>query len=223
MKEFRKRNTYYLLLFCGISIVIFLLFSSVIVGIINALLFFLISSARLYSFDKRKQKTELRKAQLEFFLSFRNGLYDQKGSRQSYEAALHFLKGYQEAISFEDSVEDPTNRKRPNEYQEYFILRMELEKKGEAHLPDYRPLLEKVEEETTFIERSYQQIKRDYTFSLLLLMAMISGISILRIIIPSFSNRLNSIPIIILLSLFPILSISLTMAILFWKVKNENL
>lgn len=67
MKEFRKRNTYYHLLFCGISIVIFLLFSSVIVGIINALLFFLISSARLYSFDKRKQKTELRKAQLEFF------------------------------------------------------------------------------------------------------------------------------------------------------------
>ena len=100
---------------------------------------------------------------------------------------------------------------------------MELEKKGEAHLPDYRPLLEKVEEETTFIERSYQQIKRDYLFSLLLLMAMISGISILRIIIPSFSNRLNSIPIIIILSLFPILSISLTMAILFWKVKNENL
>lgn len=223
MKEFRKRNTYYLLLFCGISIVIFLLFSSVIVGIINALLFFLISSARLYSFDKRKQKTELRKAQLEFFLSFRNGLYDQKGSRQSYEAALHFLKGYQEAISFEDLVEDPTNRKRPNGYQEYFVLRMELEKKDEAHIPDYRPLLEKVEEETTFIERSYQQIKRDYLFSLLLLMAMISGISILRIIIPSFSNRLNSIPIIILLSLFPILSISLTMAILFWKIKNENL
>ncbi len=223
MKEFRKRNTYFLLLFCGISISISLLFSSIIIGIIDAFIFLLISATWLYYYDKKKQKMEKRKAQLEFLLSFRNGVYDQKGSKQSYEEAGHFLKGYQETIPFEDLIQDPSARKMPDDYQEYFEERMKFERKGEIHLPDYRPLLEKIEEHTTLIEKRNHSDKRDFLFSLLLLRSMEFGMSILRIVSQSVSNRLSTIPMTIVLSIFPILSISLTMVLLFMGAKDEHI
>lgn len=221
MKEFRKRNRYYLFLLVRIAINIFFRFSPFIFGIRASVIFLLCGALLLFYYDKLVNAKSTRKAQLEFLCCFRNGAYEQKGAKEIYDSACHFIRGYQEIIPYSELLEDPSRRKSPEDYQEYFLAIRELDKKGELHLPDYRPLLEKIEEETTEREKGRRKRNQDFLLSLLLIRGSVFVLSRLRILVPSFSSRLNgTIPSRLLLA-FPFLSISLTLLYLIREEKKH--
>ncbi len=154
LNEFIKRRGVYLFSLLLLSVLYALIIPNTILAVFCFLLSFSLSFYSLYTYEKKSMSLEKEISSYSFFSSFLNSLMAQIPTKQSYEFALQYLLSYQEQVPYESIKENPSLLTLYS-FQPYFERIFQKDKKEEAHLSDYVPLINSIEEKKS----SYQKLR----------------------------------------------------------------
>lgn len=154
LNEFIKRRGVYLFSLLLLSVLYALIIPNTILAVFCFLLSFSLSFYSLYTYEKTSMSLEKEISSYSFFSSFLNSLMAQIPTKQSYEFALQYLLSYQEQVPYESIKENPSLLTLYS-FQPYFERIFQKDKKEEAHLSDYVPLINSIEEKKS----SYQKLR----------------------------------------------------------------
>ncbi len=154
LNEFIKRRGVYLFSLLLLSVLYALIIPNTILAVFCFLLSFSLSFYSLYTYEKKSMSLEKEISSYSFFSSFLNSLMAQIPTKQSYEFALQYLLSYQEQVPYESIKENPSLLTLYS-FQPYFERIFQKDKKEEAHLSDYVPLINSIEEKKS----SYQNLR----------------------------------------------------------------
>lgn len=154
LNEFIKRRGVYLFSFLLLSVLYALIIPNTILAVFCFLLSFSLSFYSLYTYEKKSMSMDKEISSYSFFSSFLNSLMAQIPTKQSYEFALQYLLSYQEQVPYESIKENPSLLTLYS-FQPYFERIFQKDKKEEAHLSDYVPLINSIEEKKS----SYQKLR----------------------------------------------------------------
>ncbi len=154
LNEFIKRRGVYLFSLLLLSVLYALIIPNTILAVFCFLLSFSLSFCSLYTYEKKSMSMDKEISSYSFFSSFLNSLMAQIPTKQSYEFALQYLLSYQEQVPYESIKENPSLLTLYS-FQPYFERIFQKDKKEEAHLSDYVPLINSIEEKKS----SYQKLR----------------------------------------------------------------
>ncbi len=154
LNEFIKRRGVYLFSLLLLSVLYALIIPNTILAVFCFLLSFSLSFYSLYTYEKKSMSMDKEISSYSFFSSFLNSLMAQIPTKQSYEFALQYLLSYQEQVPYESIKENPSLLTLYS-FQTYFERIFQKDKKEEAHLSDYVPLINSIEEKKS----SYQKLR----------------------------------------------------------------
>ncbi len=154
LNEFIKRRGVYLFSLLLLSVLYALIIPNTILAVFCFLLSFSLSFYSLYTYEKKSMSMDKEISSYSFFSSFLNSLMAQIPTKQSYEFALQYLLSYQEQVPYESIKENPSLLTLYS-FQPYFERIFQKDKKEEAHLSDYVPLINSIEEKKS----SYQKLR----------------------------------------------------------------
>ncbi len=154
LNEFIKRRGVYLFSFLLLSVLYALIIPNTILAVFCFLLSFSLSFYSLYTYEKKSMSMDKEISSYSFFSSFLNSLMAQIPTKQSYEFALQYLLSYQEQVPYESIKENPSLLTLYS-FQPYFERIFQKDKNEEAHLSDYVPLINSIEEKKS----SYQKLR----------------------------------------------------------------
>lgn len=168
LNEFIKRRGVYLFSLFLLSVLYALIIPNTFFAVFCFLLSFSLSFYSFYAYEKKAFPFEKEISSYSFFSSFLNSLMAQIPTKQSYEFALQYLLSYQEEVPYESIKENPSLLTLYS-FQPYFERIIEKDKKEEAHLSDYVPLINRLEEKKS----SYQKMRRQNEKSLSLFLLVL--------------------------------------------------
>ncbi len=168
LNEFIKRRGVYLFSLFLLSVLYALIIPNTFFAVFCFLLSFSLSFYSFYAYEKKAFSFEKEISSYSFFSSFLNSLMAQIPTKQSYEFALQYLLSYQEEVPYESIKENPSLLTLYS-FQPYFERIIEKDKKEEAHLSDYVPLINRLEEKKS----SYQKMRRQNEKSLSLFLLVL--------------------------------------------------
>ncbi len=186
LNEFIKRRGVYLFSLFLLSVLYALIIPNTIFAVFCFLLSFSLSFYSLYTYEKKVFSFEKEISSYSFFSSFLNSLMAQIPTKQSYEFALQYLLSYQEEVPYESIKENPSLLTLYS-FQPYFERIIEKDKKEEAHLSDYVPLINRLEEKKS----AYQKMRRhnEKSLSLFLLVLLCFFLLILALFLINSSLK----------------------------------
>ncbi len=186
LNEFIKRRGVYLFSLFLLSVLYALIIPNTIFAVFCFLLSCSLSFYSLYTYEKKVFSFEKEISSYSFFSSFLNSLMAQIPTKQSYEFALQYLLSYQEEVPYESIKENPSLLTLYS-FQPYFERIIEKDKKEEAHLSDYVPLINRLEEKKS----AYQKMRRhnEKSLSLFLLVLLCFFLLILALFLINSSLK----------------------------------
>ncbi len=170
LNEFIKRRAVCLFSLFLLSVIYALIIPNTVLAVLCFLLSFSLSFYALYVYEKKSLALEKEISAYSFFSSFLNSLMAQIPTKQSYEFALQYLLSYQESVPFESIKENPSLLSLYS-YQPYFERIFLKDKKEEAHLADYVPLINSLEEKNSNYKSRLEKNEKSYRFFLLVLLS----------------------------------------------------
>ncbi len=169
LNEFIKRRGIFLFSFLLLSVLYALIIPNTILAVLCFLLSFSLSVYALYVYEKKSLSIHKEVSAYSFFSSFLNSLLAQIPTKQSYEFALQYLLSYQEQVPF-DSIRENSKLLCLYSYQPYFDRILEKDKNEEAHLSDFVPLINSLEEKTSSYKSMLVKNEKGMRLSLLVLL-----------------------------------------------------
>lgn len=168
LNEFIKRRGVYLFSLLLLSVLYALIIPNTIFAVFCFLLSFSLSFHSLYTYEKKSMSMDKEISSYSFFSSFLNSLMAQIPTKQSYEFALQYLLSYQEQVPYESIKENPSLLTLYS-FQPYFERIFQKDKKEEAHLSDYVPLINSIEEKKSSYQILRAKSERNLRFFLSIL------------------------------------------------------
>lgn len=169
LNDFIRRKGIFLFCLLLLSVLYALIIPNTILAVFCFLLSFSLSFYALYVYEKKSLAIEKEVSAYSFFSSFLNSLLAQIGTKQSYEFALQYLLSYQEQIPYE-TIKENSKLLCLYSYQPYFDRIFEKDKNEEAHLSDFVPLINSLEEKTCRYKRTLANGERGLRLFLLVLL-----------------------------------------------------